>query len=412
MLTKESCLHYWSSRYGINPRVGGRPVFTRNSAGVFTTQEGELDGAIVNTPRSDWATVSGERRKVLLLELARTNLVDADFSSWSAQTITLTGSQPDPAGGAAASKLDSTVAGGHVVRVVTFTGNATKGISFRLKAGTAATSWIGLDNSTAWRHLVLVTWTNGVPTLSTVSGSGSLFPVRPLGGGWYEIEVGADGVVAAETNRFFLYPAAGGTGTVYAFRPQAENGPFPTSSINGFSATRAADSCYWNFPPVPQGMMAYSRHIERGSILNGGVLWNINSLANANPQLLVGASGGFYIGFHHNGTSSVFPVLAAAPSLGDTVELVLQVAADGSLRIVQSINGAAVSSAGFTAALALPAAWSDTKLIANGQASSTLGATGLADLKFVKYADVVASTAQGIMDELRSFEVGPNSEVL
>lgn len=420
-LTKSSVLHYWSSRYGLNPRVGGRPVFTRNSAGLFTTQEGEVDTAIVNTPRFDWATLnlpSGltERRKVLSLELASTNIIDLDLASWALTNVTPTTGQADPAGGTLAQLLNSTGAGGACSRTITYT-SGTKGFSLRLKAGSAANSLFGIysNNLVDWRGAVGIAWSGGVPTLSLLGGSATLFPVRALGGGWYEIQVAIPGVVGSDTNITRLYPGGGGgTGSVYSYRPQVEALPFCTSVINGFGASRAADSCYWNFPPVPQAMMIYSRHVERADLSIDSRVWHIGASGDSNPRLGLGWSGGNLrrIRWQNAAGTEVTSDPGETTSPGDTIELVVPIQSDGKVQIIQAKNGGAVSDGALSAALALPSAWGDTKLWLNGVGASAVGAGGFAELKVVKYADVVASTAQGIMDEVRAFELGPNGDVL
>lgn len=421
-LTKSSALMWWSSRYGINPRIGGRPVFSRNSAGSFTTQEGEIDQAIVNTNRMDWATLnlpSGltERRKVLSLELASTNIIDVDFASWTLTTVTPTTGQADPAGGALAQLLNSTVAGGSCTRVLTYT-SGTKAYSLRLKAGTATTGDFGIYSNTAslWRGLVHIAWSGGVPTLSVSSGSATLFPVRALGGGYYEIQIAIPGVVGSDTNVTYFYPGGNGTtGSVYSYRPQVEALGFCTSAINGFSATRAKDLCSWNFAPLPQAMMSYTRFIESGNILgsSGRPFWITNP--NSNPPVHgIYTNAGMYEVYHHNGTAAAQVPMAVAPSYGDTVELVAMLYSDGHVRLIQSINSAAVSDSGSSGANALQPAWSvPTQLYVNSDGSTgEVGSSKNTDFKIVKFADVVASTAQGIMDELRAFELGPNADVL
>jgi hypothetical protein len=420
-LSKTSVLHYWSSRYGLNPRIGGRPVYTRNSAATFSSQEGELDTAIVNTPRFDWATLNlpnglTERRKVLSLELARSNLVSADINSWTASSETVTGGQADPAGGTSAFLLTATGVSGAVYRAIGYASSATKGASVRLKAGSSPISYFGIfdDSAVVWRHLVFVTWTNGVPSLSTNIGAGTLFPVKALGGGWYEIEISATGVIFTNTNSLRIYADAGGTtGSVYAFRPQTEDGVFPTSSINGFSTTRATDTLYWKYAPVPQASMFYLRFIERGTILLAGVgVFQLGSAASANPRILIDAQGTGYRLFHNNGSTAVSAPLAQIPAVGDTVELLGILYADGHCELIGSVNGGAVASASDATAAALAGAWSDTKLYANGAGTANTGAGGYAEVKVVKYADVAAATAQGRMDELRALELGPNGDVL
>ena len=415
-LSKSSVLHYWSSRFGINPRVGGRPSFTRNSAGLFTTQEGEVDTAIVNTPRFDWATLNlpnslTERRKVLTLELASTNIIDVDFASWTLTNLTPTTGQADPAGGTLGQLLNSTVAGGSCARTFAFT-TGTKGYSLRLKAGSAALTQFGiLANGAVWRGLVSVTWSGGVPALSSAAGSPVLFPVEALGGGYYEIQAAIPGVVSSDTNAAYFFPGANsGTGSVYSYKPQIEAALFCTSLIGGFAASRAADSLYWNFPPVPQAMMMYARFVEQGSILSTDTARIFRAGSAAAPRLLIFNVVTGYSAYHNQGTA-VQSALAAASVIGDTVELLLILFLDGSIQLVQSINGAAVSSGAQSAANAFAAAWSDTRLYLN-EGSTGVGSNKFAEIKVVKYADVVASTAQEIMNELRAFELGPNGDVL
>lgn len=417
MLSKSSVLHYWSSRYGINPRVGGRPVFSRNSAASFDTQEGEINQAIVNTPRFGWETVSGERRKVLTLELARTNLNTALLTAWSSDGASLTGSQADPAGGTAGVKVLQTGGNGRAYSGATFTGDGTKAVAIAVRAGDAAQSFALLYDVTAAaaRHGVYITWTNGVPEVTTGSGGGTIFPVQPLMGGWYLISFSATGVVAANSNRVELSPDTSGTGKfMYAYKPNFENGPFATSLLDP-SSTRATDSCYWNFPPVPQAKMVYVRFVEAGTKVGDSSMrvFQIGNAGDTGARFAIYADTDDYWIYHNNGSTAVSAGGAlVSPAIGDTVEHVAMLASDGKVRLIQSINGAAVGDTGASGTNSLPSAWADTRLWLNSAGTATPGSNKFAEGKFVKYADVVASTAQGIMDELRAFELGPNSEVL
>jgi hypothetical protein len=395
-LSKSSVLHYWSSRYGINPRIGGRPVFTRNSAGLFTTQEGEVDTAIVNTPRFDWATLNlpngqTERRKVLTLELARSNALVApsDFSNaaWTKSTCAVTTGIADPAGGTSACTLTATAASGYAQQTLSAGSSIvrTNTVSLRRRTGTGQIQVINPQN-TAWVNVTLTSdWQRF--TIAGAAGTGR--------SGGIMIAVSGDAI------------------DVWLF--QNEDGPFATSGIAaGSGASRAADSLYWNFPPVPQAMMVYSRHIEQGTLLGAGTsmrLWQISSVTSGTPQLEIYSDGSDYH-LQHFTTFGVNVVLAAASGVGDTVDLLAVTDPTGAVALYQSINGAAPTVVGPSGALAFSPAWSDTKFWLNSAGSIVPGANKFAEVKIVKYADMVGVTAADRMSELRSFELGPNGDVL
>lgn len=435
-LTRDSVLHYWSSRYGINPRVGGRPVFTRNSAGLFTTQEGEVDTAIVNTPRFDWATVSGERRKGLTLELARTNSVlwsrDLSNAAWTKTSATAAlnalGLDGTPS---SASTLTDASAGAHGTAdqsVTIANNNATHNSVYWIRKDTITARFVGLESVLSGGTIVFRTvhlnTSTGAVTISNSAGTGSV-GVTSIGD-WWRVEISLTNNTTGNTSVVArVYAAIGSVfgvsdvatqGSCVVGHVQAElNVSFGSAPIftTTAAATRATDSCYWNFPPVPQAMMVYVRFVERGSILTGGVrVFQISSAADATPQAIIYNSGTYYTIYHHSGAGSVTQALAVAPAIGNTVELVGMFFADGSVELIQSVDGAAVTYTAQSGALAYAAAWSDKRLYVNSVGAASVGSNQFAEVKFVKYADVVASTAQGIMDELRAFELGPNGDAL
>ena len=395
-LTKSSCLHVWSSRYGINPIIGGRPVFSRNSAGLFTAQSAEVDSAIINTPRGDWTTVQlpgglTERRRLLTLELARSNTLvapsDLNNAAWVKTTMAVATGIADPAGGTSACTLTATAA------------NATTDQN------------LGSGSSLARVNSVWLRRRTGSGLVKVLKPDGSAYATVTLTSDWQRFSQPGSASVVREAG---INIVTNGD-AVDNYLHQMEDGPFATSGIlAGSGASRAADSLYWNFPPVPQAMMMYVRFVEQGTILltNTRVL-QIGSAAGAAPLITLYQSGAYYTA-HHNNNAGGTPVsvLAVAPAIGDTVELLHILFADGSVQAVQSINGAAVTSGAASAAATLAGAWSDTLLLANRGASSDAGANKFAELKIVKYADVVASTAQGRMDEMRSLELGPNGDLL
>lgn len=426
-LSLSSSLFHWSAKYGPMPIVGGRPVHTRNSAAVIDGQAGQLYTAIVNTPRFGWDTIAGTRRQTLLLEAARTNILpySEDFSSWaSALNTTISSGQADPFGGTAARLLNGTVAGNNDLRAqtTTFSGNGTKAYSVFLKAGTAALTRLGIYDSTAGatRGYVAITWIAGVPVVTPDGGAPLIYPPVAIGNGWYWIRVSAQSVVAANVNNLHIYPAYTGAGTVYAFGAQVEDAIIPSSYIKTTvsPATRAADSFYFDqCAPSPQAMMAYIRFVEQGGALaTSHTPMQVGGLAGSSPQFGIFANGSAgYSVIHANGASAVSAGFFAAPNLpnvGQVVELIAILRADGSVLLLQSLDGGAVASSGYSGALSLASAWFDNKVVLNQNSTAYIGQSRFADVKIVKYADVVATTNQGIMDELRGFEFGPNGGLL
>ena len=164
---------------------------------------------------------------------ASRNLVDPDLSAWAKRAgTTVLGGQTDSIDGQDAVVItDSDPVAFHGildrVNAGTFSSDGEKSYRLRLKAGTSPSNRMGCwDQSVgAWRHLIHVTWSGGVPSLSTSVGSGSRAAVD-LGDGWWEIRITVDGVIAANNNDFYLDVGAtvGVTGTTYAHEPWVEDG--------------------------------------------------------------------------------------------------------------------------------------------------------------------------------------------
>jgi len=424
-LSLSSVLFYWSARYGPVPVVGGTPVHTRNGSAFVADQRGQLYPAIVNTPRFGWDTINSERRQTMLLEAASTNLLaySEDFSHWTSGALTLTTGQPDPLGGTGATLGTATSVGGSMLLTPTFTGNGAKAASLFVKQGTSATIVFGIYDFTAttWRYAARATWTSGVPVLSTSNGTGTNYPPIDLGGGWWLLQIACNGVVAANVNYFYVYP--GGTtvtGNSTVFGAQTENSVVPSSYIQttGSPASRAVDQFYFDqSAPTPQAMAVYLRFVEQGtaqSAANYRAL-GITTSGGGTPEFLLyspSSGPGQYAIYHNNAVSNVGVTVAGTPALGDVVELVGILNTNGSVRIIESINGGAVTDSGVSSTLTLAAAWSDVKIWLNSAGTTSVGINRFAEAKMVKFADLVSTTAAGYMTELRNFELGPNGGIL
>lgn len=430
-LTRDSVLHFWSARYGAVPIIGSKPVHTRSGAAKWVDGQGVLQSAIVNTPRFEHATVNSERRPVMRLGQARTNIVvqSEDLgTSWSATGTPTRSAAAIPASvmGVALDLIgdDSAAALEGYTNSIVFTGNGQKAFSVFVKKGTAGGSFVGLIDTTAGarRVFALISFSAaGVPAVDT-GGIGSYLGYVECGGGVYRLLFTSAAVTAANNHSIEVYPATTGaiaateTGTIYIGGFQAENAVTPSSYIKTTtgSATRAADTFYWDHVHVPQAMMAYIRLIDHGNFDGTNGLFGLDGGSNVAPQFAVYNTNGTITIYHHNGIVAAQTVtVAGSSSYGQAMELVAMLTTGGAVRGISSIAGAAVTDSGASAGgIALPSAWSGTRLYLNDHTAAFRGLASHAELKIVKYADVAAATAQGIMDELRSFEISAAGEVI
>lgn len=365
--------------YAPGDTVAGE-VSTRSTSAAYINSTAGISTAVINVKRDahfPFGTAGGTR--TLLLEDTRTNVNSLALSSWAPDGASITAGQPDPAGGTSAIKITHTGGNARITNAAAFTGNGVKALQFGVLAGNAAASTITVRDITAAivRVQVTITWTAGVPSLTIVAGAGTLFPVRSLGGGFYIIAFAANSVVAANANRIEITPDNSSTGKfITAYRPNFEDASFPSSFMDA-SVVRGADTYAIPFTAPPQEGSFYVKFVELGTLAASARVFEIGSAAGANPKFLVFSQGGFYTVFYHNGVGSVQSSVVVAPTYGDTVELVPRLYLDGSVDIIQSINGAApttsVRSAGnpLPGANPLPASWAGQLCYLN-----SIGTTG------------------------------------
>lgn len=169
-----------------------------------------------------------------------------DLSGWTvAGTPVITGSQTDPIGGTGAYLIeDNDGAAAEYIQSsdLSLTSNVDGEavINVFLKEGTSGTNVLRLRDVTAGtnRHTVIVTWTGGVPALSTDAGGGTLFTPVAVGGGWYFIRFSATSIVTGNNHHLQLWPtgtAASETGTVYAYIRSAILFGDPIDSVRSWS---------------------------------------------------------------------------------------------------------------------------------------------------------------------------------
>lgn len=187
-----------------------------------------------------------------------TNLVtqSENFGAgWSAQpSIVITANAAISPNGSPAYFINNATSTGNasVFIPITYTGNGEKVLSVYLKqvgsqSRPSFTDLNAYDNTAlVTRHTVRVAWSaDGTPTLSTNSGSGTLFAPVYAGDNWWRISFTATGILAANSNFIFIYPSSTpvSTGGIFVWGVQAENAitPGPYVRTTGAAATGPSD---------------------------------------------------------------------------------------------------------------------------------------------------------------------------
>lgn len=341
--------------------------FGRKVYAVFTgTSHASLldqDGRPLRTPHGYPRLVRGADGRVRLLhELGSSNLCTrgSEFDQWSgggaSVTINASHAPDDSVTGdlltASGSTSDS------VFRNATYTADAAKAAAIYLKAGSASASGIGIYDLSflQMRHLLQVTWTDGLPTLSTAAGAGRRFAPVPAKRGWWRIMMTANSIIAANTNQIYVYPdIAAGTGSVYAWRAQTENLAFPTSDMPtaGSVVTRQPESLYFPLLAAGQASTIYVRGQERGTNLDGSDSGLASIADSVNPSFMLFSSVSERYTAMYRRATDVFASVASATVFGDDLDVRALLTDAGAVRVAQTVNNGAEELSALSGALGL-----------------------------------------------------------
>ena len=158
------------------------------------------------------------------------------------------------------------------------------------------------------------------------------------------------------------------------------------ATLAGSVDARARDALTWTIAFRPQALSIYLRFQERGTINTAsGDALHLGNSGFTGARLLLRVASGAYRFFHNNGYSEVTATPGSSPTVGQWVELVLRLGANGAVSVVQSINGATATTTSDSAALTIAAAWGGTTLAVGDQiAGGSGGAIGLSHLVIVR----------------------------
>jgi hypothetical protein len=298
----------WTERYLVNVRsVNGRAL-------LAFIDDVWRNGTTFTIDHRDHLTPLGTGGGSPLVNAAPQLVTDPEnFALWTAEnTPILTSGQADPSGGTLAylHNDDSAVNAERIIETVTFTGDGEKAFGLSMRGGNSATSLFGIFDLTAgvWRHRVGVTWTASVPTLSDLAGAGTLFPVVYQSGSgataWYRLLASATGVVAANTNRFYIGATGDSptlTGTTFIFGANAWNSPVPLP----YRSTTGVPVITGSSLVIDGATASISNWLRAGDIISIGglapiyeVSANVNSLVGGhasipiNPPIFTGGAPG------------------------------------------------------------------------------------------------------------------------
>ena len=163
----------------------------------------------------------------------------------------------------------------------------------------------------------------------------------------------------------------------------------------GAKVTRKADSLQFPYVSRPQAMTVYARFVEMGTVTEGNRILQI-SATDTNPRLVLfqTATGQYAFRYQRSTADQSQAGIAGgnAPSLGDTVELVGQLAATGITTIIQSLNGGTEVSTADTGAIEFAPTWAGGGTLWIGNVNSTLeGISGFRNILIVRGVQSLAS---------------------
>ncbi len=402
--------------FAAKPDGHGSYTFTRSSSASAIDRDGVLQAISTDLLRVEYLDLDGDfvrETPAFLLEAASTNLFtragEFDNGDWVKTNMSVVADNGLAADLSTAADLvvPSTLANVHHVQQQNFDVTASVDHTISVYASPAGYNFISLRllaNSTtsfAQAHFALTSSGDVVDTGISNAGILTRTAIDRLRSGQYRCTVVGQiststsldaQIFVSETSSqmsgtFIGSGSSVGLGVELWGAQLEENQGFATSIMESSAAAvaRADDTLFFPFTPKPQEMTVYVKFVEGGTkdITNGGLIHIGGVSAGANPRLNLEAVGGVYLARHDNGTANRTSIAAAAPAIGDGVELRLVLHSDGSVTLGQSIEGGTEAVAARSAATPLGVSWNDTRLYINSRGSGAQGFSSIIAVKLV-----------------------------
>jgi hypothetical protein len=254
--------------------------------------------------------------------------------------------------------------------------------------------------------------------LATDEGAGTLFTPVALydsaGALWWLIAFSATSVVAANTNNLMAVGPSAGTGTFYLAGGNAWDATYPTSWQGASLGTRNADQLFLAETIPAQPLACYVHFVEEepspfiAQPGGGNFAGQFLTLGGTNAHWLrldKVATGGTYRIIHQHGAGNfVQDNIDLNPDVGDGVELVGYLYADGSVQLTGRKNGGAVTTGTRSAALQTPSLFADTDVHLGGIDADGGACVGLAAVAVVDGAPAFDDLTLAVCSPYLAFE--------
>ncbi len=404
----------YAPRFGLERNVvqaiNGLATFTRAGTAMAVGSNGVLRVCTHSEPRYHWVDLDGDgvRESVaLLLEDARTNLLlrsqEFDNATWAKSNITATADAiAAPDGTLTADKMAATATAATSLNqsATVAATNATYSVYIKKGSGATDANEFGIRNATTATNLLFVTLNHDTLAITYTTGASGA-SVENIGNGWYRLTLTVTAGISSGNSVTCYAGFVGNSVTagkfVYLWGAQLEAAPVGSSYIPtaAGTASRVADALTFALNILPRSMTAYAKFVEYGTIATGGTSGVLGIGAHVNPAFYVANDATGHYQVQHVRAGSVSSTAAAAPTLGQVVEVRAVLNADGSVQFGQSIAGAAEVVAAASAANALAAAWNDTTLTVNSIGGASTGFAALLSLRIAAGVQTLATMREG-----------------
>jgi len=441
-ITRPDVLFYLDAARGVRPTIGSRPTFTRSGIAYYLNGESIYIPVGHDVPREAekvWDPVAGEFRRAIGLAMSQTNLVlhsnDFTQTEWVPNAeLTVT-----PLNSGIFEQEDGTLLVGYNISSDGTVGSR----SIRQAIGTLSSGpetfsdivrhvdapefAIGIRDTTTsqWVALGGFDWVNGELTHQGIgpqqAGTQESIGVEDLGGGFFRAWVSALPDNPGNNRSVLIYPVEFDALAASAdvFHAQHVLEPFPGVPIVTGASAATQEVERLKYDSAQEAMLVYTSWVERGTFLSGKALETImfgHGEVGTLPRWIplgkapvVGQLRTLYTPV----SGSVNSALQLDPEMGDLVECLSVLRADGTVQIAARKNGGGVvAGSASTSPDGLVTDWPELHIGGNGTDRDSIE-----DFLAVEIVKEAAPAGQAtldaeLMDEMRDLTLSPDGSLI